>query len=233
MSNKSVKEGWIELCRLASIDDGFSSSVWNTIETLYNEDHRYYHTLIHIQRMLDLSTQYEESIQDKLVVNLAIVFHDIIYNPKSGTNEEDSITLFEDLLSSRLPATTVAAVRTFILATKSHSLPYSSDHIIDGEMNDLKLFLDLDMEVLSREPEQYAEYAANIRKEYIHVDPDVYCEKRAIFLSQIISSGKRIYCSDHFASREEIAIRNLEWECRLLANKIIPTSISAMGLSDV
>ena len=51
----------------------------------------------------------------------------------------------------------------------------------------LKLFLDADMAVLGKESNAYDHYAALIRKEYIHVPHDLYCEKRAEILQSFVT----------------------------------------------
>ena len=55
---------------------------------LYNEPHRFYHTLNHIEYVLKQLKDAELLKHDELF--LAAIFHDIIYNPKSNTNEEES-----------------------------------------------------------------------------------------------------------------------------------------------
>ena len=77
------------------------------------------------------------------------------------------------------------------------------------------------MAVLSWSREEYIKYAANIRKEYSHVEHDEYCRKRGQFLRHTIqssssSSSSKIYHSQYYANNEQIAKDNMEYECNLL-----------------
>jgi pantetheine-phosphate adenylyltransferase len=58
----------------------------------YREPHRFYHTLHHLD---DLTQQLEaKGFGDNDILFLATIFHDIIYDPRSATNEEDSAAVF-------------------------------------------------------------------------------------------------------------------------------------------
>lgn len=60
----------------------------------YREPHRFYHTLEHLD---DVWQQLENrGYSDNDVLLLATIFHDIIYDPRSGTNEEDSARYFNE-----------------------------------------------------------------------------------------------------------------------------------------
>nr|CCC95719.1 unnamed protein product [Trypanosoma congolense IL3000] len=70
----------------------------------YAEPHRYYHTMTHLEEMLSHFLQYQSSVAPehclpewgtrRLVVELAILFHDVVYDPKRNDNEERSVDWF-------------------------------------------------------------------------------------------------------------------------------------------
>lgn len=219
---------WHALCNLAGItSQDIIENTWISIAARYTETHRFYHTLEHIRALLDqikAEGPYRSSINNIVVVELSVFFHDIIYDPKSSTNEEDSVVLFRDLLGSHLTPAVVTAVEAFILATKTHKLPSTNDTTSD-QVSDLKLFLDLDMEVLSRPRSQYQQYASEIRSEYIHVNEEVYCQRRAAFLRKTLAAGAKspIYWTHFFSDHEQVARKNIEWECQLLEQGFIPS----------
>jgi len=179
----------------------------------------------------------------RAVIELSVFFHDAIYNPKSGTNEEDSAKLFlqfvEDLFgnnhvvaSDSLSKLTKEwsgfnTVKRFIIATKSHSL--DDTNIKDEEIPFLQIFLDADMAVLGKTPQAYEYYASLIRKEYAHVPLDVYCDKRAEILQSFIGSVgdnlKTVYLNEHMREAlEDRAITNLKREIAILRKGQIPGS---------
>lgn len=181
----------------------------------YSEPQRFYHTLYHIDRMLFLLSKHGDQIQKIIVVVLAIFFHDIVYDPKRNDNETQSIELFKLFAGdAELPQETIEYVSAFISATITHSLDVSLTPLKNGE--DLKLFLDFDLEVLSREECQYKAYADQIRMEYNHVSQREYCIGRTKVLSSFLDRD-RIYFSDIFHDTCEInARRNVRNELKTL-----------------
>ena len=140
------------------------------------------------------------------VIYLAIFFHDIVYDAKSSTNEEDSAQLFQSFVTELLnsgevidPWWGVLKVHQFIMATKTHTDDISTEHE-QGQGQErsiktkqlekivLRTFLDADMAVLGKDQQAYDHYASLIRLEYIHVPKDAYCEKRADILKSFVGS---------------------------------------------
>ena len=191
----------------------------------HNEDGRYYHTAVHLKEMLDyidiLYSSNTISSSQYVPMVLATFFHDVVYNPKSGTNEKDSAILFEEFAKDvSLETTPSSNVVTMIHATEKHQII---------PMNDPKMqmaqeyFLDIDMSVLGKKSHAYLVYASLIRKEYSFVEHDTYCSKRAEILESFLE--KTIYQSKLFQSTiEDQAKKNLQHEIDLLKRGIIPGS---------
>ncbi|KAH8587161.1 hypothetical protein B0O99DRAFT_493431, partial [Bisporella sp. PMI_857] len=188
---------------------------FDTVLLRYGEPQRFYHTLSHVDRMLFLLSKYGDGVQKKIVVMLAIFFHDIVYNPERNDNEIQSIELFKLFArDAELPKETIEYVSAFIGATITHSMDASLSALNNGE--DLKLFLDFDLEVLSREESQYQAYAEQIRMEYNNVCQREYYIGRIKILSSFLDR-KRIYFSDIFYDTCEInARRNVTNELEAL-----------------
>jgi predicted metal-dependent HD superfamily phosphohydrolase len=213
-----VRERFLQICysELKIEPTEEMEILWNEIHALYSEDHRYYHTLEHIKDLLELSMRFRKFIQDKIAVDLAIIFHDVIYDPKSNSNEEDSAAFFEERLSSFLEPSLKQKVSEYIILTKNHSVGESSD-------GDLKLFIDFDMHILSVERSKYRAYAIQIRNEYIHVEMSDYCRERPKFLRVAAESASSIYASESFlkSDYDARAKENLSWECSILESGLL------------
>jgi predicted metal-dependent HD superfamily phosphohydrolase len=197
--------------------------IWNA----YSEEGRHYHTTVHLHEMLtyfELSWQTNfppessRSEEEEQAILLATFFHDIIYNVRSGTNEEDSAVLFQNFADEMGMDSELSCLRSkvvdYILATKKHVV--SGDNPLA-----LSLFLDMDMAVLGKEKRAYLQYAALIRKEYSYVQHEVYCEKRADTLESFLQHpifGTRVM----FKSFEEKARENLQDEIESLRKGLIP-----------
>jgi len=124
----------------------------------YAEPHRFYHTWDHIQSMLDMA-QAMGILTDDLL--LAIIFHDIIYDPKGDMNEELSVEHLQHWVQNE-------AVNQAILDTKTHKAT--------SELSEQ--LIKLDLSVLNDTFENFVEYENKIFKEYQWVDYSSYKERR-------------------------------------------------------
>jgi predicted metal-dependent HD superfamily phosphohydrolase len=209
-----------------------SNKWFEQVEKLYSEPHRAYHNMSHVRDLLAsldlvLETHLEPSVQPKdvAITTIAAFFHDVIYNPRSSTNEKDSANLFIDFVSelvevvrtgsphvqnacinsvngdeknvtqqsstkrSLVPGSDmVFRIEQCIIATATH-IP-SANHARQSNNKILAAFLDADMSILGRDPDEYDKYAGSIRKEYEFVERGVYCEKRAAILGSFLPALK-------------------------------------------
>lgn len=76
----------------------------------YNEKHRYYHNIDHIMSMLNMA-EVEGILTDELA--LAIIFHDIVYDPNSKDNEILSANLFYSYVKNDI-------IKQAIIDTRNH-----------------------------------------------------------------------------------------------------------------
>jgi predicted metal-dependent HD superfamily phosphohydrolase len=200
----------------------------------HNQSGRYYHTAVHLKEMLEYTKLIQQSgiVCNSLwyaTIILATFFHDVVYDPKSNSNEKDSAELFHDFCQQISMAPSVAhVVETWILATQQHKpIPIGDTAIISKEQEHQlslqRMFLDIDMAVLGKESEAYLVYAALIRKEYCFVPSDVYCSKRIEILDQFLAGSTPIYLSTIFQrALENRARNNLQHEIHLLKRGLIP-----------
>lgn len=141
----------------------------------YQEPQRAYHQLQHIVECLALFEIVQNQIEDALAVQLAIFFHDVVYQPRSAGNEQDSAVWLRQQLEGALSETQLDKITTWILATQQHAVASESD---------LAYLLDIDLAILGSSPLRFAEYQQQIRQEYIWVDELIYQEKRHAVLHQ-------------------------------------------------
>lgn len=193
---------WNQLCENAGLD---SHAGWTAIASAYGDSGRAYHNLRHIADCLCLLDEYAGLAADPVAIELAIWFHDIVYDPRAADNEERSADRAVEFLSNTPHASTVADL---IMATK---------HGKDGLSADSALICDIDLSILGRPPAEYAAYAAAIRLEYAWVPPPQYAEGRSRVLGCFL---KRPALFNHrvFQQRFEAAAKvNLTWELGELA----------------
>ena len=204
-----LKEYWNSILHRYTNDTLYSDELFSNLIQHYSEDSRHYHNTMHIQKMLDYSLEFSNEIIDTDVVQLAIFYHDIIYNSLSKTNETDSASnAVQQLSKTSFPAEKIKLIEQFILSTQKH-FPLI-------ENIDLHYFLDFDLAILGAEQVVYAEYANNIRKEYKWVPSFLYNKNRKKVLQHFLER-KEIYFTEIFRNKYEIIARkNMQFEIDVL-----------------
>lgn len=211
-----------DICFDLNVSNKQKDQMWDKILLHYNEPQRHYHTMTHIEDLMTKLSQYSAKIQDQIVVQLAILYHDIIYDPLSKTNEEDSAKYFEiafeDILSDHQGGRDMLRkVKYYILATKHHDQKIHEEE----DISDLQLFLDFDLSILGSSSERYDAYSQQIRQEYSTFPDKDYCTGRLKVLRGILNNGECIYCSDIFRSAYEAQARlNIDRECKALEQQL-------------
>ena len=135
-------------------------------------------------------------------MELALWFHDAVYDPKAGDNEERSAAMAEQCLEGcKVGGPLVSAVVALVMVTKKHEV---------GANQDARLVRDVDLSILGRDKCRFAEYEEQIRREYAWVPEAVFSLKRAGILQRFLDHDQ-IFVTDFFRDRyERQARRNLE-----------------------
>jgi predicted metal-dependent HD superfamily phosphohydrolase len=155
----------------------------------YGEPHRAYHTAQHLEECRDHYTRAKTLAQDPGAVQLALWFHDAIYDTRSAVNEDESAAWAVRVLSDAgAPGPLQASVRSMILATKHAAAPESAD---------AALTVDIDLSILGASPPRFEEYEAQVRREYAWVPEEVFRGARARILGEFLARP-RIYSTDLF-----------------------------------
>jgi predicted metal-dependent HD superfamily phosphohydrolase len=178
-----------------------AAAVQEEIVKAYGEPHRHYHTLDHIAALLALLDRHGMVVGDRDALKLAILFHDIVYDPRRQDNEAASAALAcERLTSLGFPRDLIVRVLRHILATRHAE---ASDATGDP---DLALLLDLDLSVFAAQAADYRAYAEAVRREYAFVPDQLYRPGRKRVLEGFLAR-KRIYLTERLRSAWEQAAR--------------------------
>lgn len=200
------QERWLQLWR--SVGLGGDAAPWyEKLTQAYAEPQRHYHNQQHLAECLAEFDGAKHLAQDPATVELALWFHDAVYDPKAGDNEERSAAMAVNCLEAGGQSKLAATVGGLVLATKSHSTEAGPD---------AGLLVDVDLSILGKDEPRFSEYEAQIREEYRWVPGLVFKPKRAEILQRFLDR-KRIYTTDLFAAKyEDTARRNLENSIRKL-----------------
>lgn len=82
------KSKWLELMSRVGLTENLRT--YNELLSSYNQKHRHYHNVNHINAVLEHLVQAKHLANDFDALEIALWFHDAIYKPFSSTNELDS-----------------------------------------------------------------------------------------------------------------------------------------------
>lgn len=180
--------------------------VRDALLTAYGTD-RGYHDTRHLAEVLDRVDELAAAGEafDAVAVRLAAWFHDGVYDGKPGA-EERSAQWALDALADLPVAEEVARL---VRLTETHR-PDESDP--SG-----CVLSDADLAILAAPAERYAEYAADVRREYAHVPDDLFAAGRAAVLRGLLAKPSLFHTAHARAYWESPARANVERELADLA----------------
>lgn len=164
----------------------------------YSGEQRHYHNLEHLDECLGELDTFRFLAKQPAIMEEALWFHDAVYEPRSGKNEEDSAILaIECFEAAKLPAATVEAIRQLILCTKTHQ----PDNIADAA-----LLIDIDLAILGQPPSRFWAYEQGIQAEYSWVPKGTYIQKRSEILASFLHR-QSIYSTEPLKQKYETSAR--------------------------
>lgn len=174
---------------------------YNRLRHRYAEPHRAYHTFEHIKACLNHLDRNWTSAKEPILIELALWYHDTIYDPRAPDNEDRSAQLaVQELASLGVLNNDLARIKRLIEVTKHPSEPEDEDEA---------LLLDIDLAILGAPEQHYDRYEADVRKEYSWVPWSLYCQGRGKLLISFLEQPA-LFRTVHFAaSHEEQARANL------------------------
>ena len=189
--------------------DSMPSDVHARVVASYREPHRAYHTLQHLEECLSLRQRLDAPCDAPAEIDLALWFHDAVYEPRRDDNEVRSAAWLVDVA-------TRCGVEERV-RERLHRLVMATCHRAAPQTRDEALLVDVDLSILGAPPERFAEYEAQVRREYAWVPEWLYRRKRREILIEFMGRPA-LYSTD--ACRhlfEAQARRNLERSIAALA----------------
>lgn len=181
------------------------------LATRYAEAHRHYHTAQHIAECLAQFDATRGLCENPGEVELAIWFHDAIYDPRAEDNEEKSAQWARRVMSEAgIGAGAGQRVSELIMATRHATLPDTADG---------QIMVDIDLSILGADSARFDEYEDQVRAEYDWVPLPVFRTKRGKILQSFLAR-EAIYATCEFRNRlEEKARENLARSVAKLAGE--------------
>lgn len=170
--------------------------------TRYSEPHRKYHTVRHLEECFEKLSEVRALAQHPAETEVALWFHDAIYDTRSHQNEAQSAELARTkVLAVGASAETADRVSQLIIATRHDATP---------EENDAKVLVDVDLSILGANAQRFDEYEKQVREEYSWVPEVFYLKERKRILKTFLARAA-IFNTRVFQERyEQQARKNIE-----------------------
>lgn len=201
VKSKGLQKRWSTLWKsMGAIGSG--EDAYNELVSLYGETQRAYHNFVHIAHVLREFDKARSFIESPELVEVALWYHDAVYNSKEKGNEEKSAELAEQRLNrAGIKHPFIDGVIALILATKHQAIPQTSHG---------KYLVDIDLSILGKNEKEFDEYEKDIRDEYSWVSEEQFLQGRSAILQEFLKRDS-IYSTDFFKQRyESQARKNLE-----------------------
>ena len=208
----ATKKRWIELVEFLGGSHQCATAWFQRLVKCMTEPHRKYHTPFHLEECLEELDEIDGDEERLALIEVAIWFHDAVYQPGSADNEQKSAEMAKEfMLECEASPSVIEFVSDMIMATKDHR---------SNDDEDAAIMVALDLNILARDQKRYAEYESQIREEYASVPLEVYCEKRIEILQGFLARPV-IYESETMAEiYEEQARMNLAWSVKRLQSEL-------------
>lgn len=192
------EQRWIALWERLGAQEKNVHFAFNDLVVRYSESHRVYHTLEHIEHCLDEFEQVRHFAINPDAVELALWYHDAIYDTKAKDNEEQSAALAKEIVRNvSLSDNLGQVIANLIMATKHTGVPTNFD---------VQLFVDIDFSILGQSKDKFDEYEQQIRKEYEWVSEDEFIIRRSAILKSFLEQPT-IYLTQFFRDKYETQAR--------------------------
>jgi predicted metal-dependent HD superfamily phosphohydrolase len=197
MNDPALRRRFAELWgRLGARGD--AGAAFDRVLRGWREPHRHYHGLDHLRDCLDRLDEAPTSGKERDLAEAALWYHDLVYRPGASDNEARSAELARsNLLEGGAPEGTADEVARLVRQT---------DHAAPAEDPVSALVCDVDLSILGRREEEFAEYERRIREEYRQVPEPLYRTGRARVLAGFLARDP-LFRTPYFGERYEAAAR--------------------------
>jgi predicted metal-dependent HD superfamily phosphohydrolase len=195
----STLEGWLRSwTELGVPTSARLQDLFAELASRYAEPHRFYHTGQHLAECFERWSELRERARHPAEVEVALWFHDAVYDTHSDSNESRSADLALDATQSLgVDAMSAQRIYDLILITRHAMMPVGQD---------APLIVDTDLAILGAESVRFVEYEHQVRKEYAWVPENVFRERRAKVLRGFLERPY-IFSTDLFRARYESRAR--------------------------
>ncbi|MDH3636323.1 MAG: hypothetical protein OES20_16615 [Gammaproteobacteria bacterium] len=176
-----------------------SATIHQQLVKGYGEPQRHYHTLDHIAHCLTQFDQCKSLARNPDALEIAVWFHDVIFEPGRHDNEAHSARLYQDLSAEIHDDEMRQLIDRMIMATL-----HDGSSLDDA---DASYMVDIDLSSFGLDWDAFLLDSQNLREENPHLSDTDYYRKLLKFHSGLLARP-RFFLSDFFYQRFEQQARD-------------------------
>ncbi len=191
-------ERWRSVWRELGVKDA-DEELYHRLVACYSEPHRKYHTMQHLNECFAHLESVSSLAEHAAEVELALWFHDAIYNTHEKDNEKRSAEWArESALAAGVKSEQATRIYDLVMATMHNALPVGRD---------AEVLVDIDLGILGAEPSRFDEYELQVREEYSWVPEFMYRAGRRKVLQEFVHR-EWVYSTELFRAKYEARARD-------------------------
>lgn len=177
-------------------------TVFERLIACYSEPYRKYHTVRHLDECFVKLEELRTEACHPEEVELALWFHDAVYDTKRQDNEARSAEWARATARvANLPTAIADRIYSLVMATCHDAVPNEPDE---------KVLVDVDLSILGETPDRFDEYEDQVREEYSWVPAVVFWAKRREILRGFLARASIFNTRQFIEAYEARARANLE-----------------------
>ena len=172
------------------------ADVYGELQRRYEAPYRHFHNIAHIRDCVRRVDEVAPLLVDPDAVELALWFHDVVYDVGTATNERRSAEMFLALSPGA----------RFALRHRVCSLIMATRHARSVHGNDRRFIVDIDLSGFGAPWDDFMRNGACLREESAALTDAQYHAGQVSFL-QRLQRRARLYATDYFRDRYEAVAR--------------------------
>ena len=207
-----MRQAWSRLLEKYRASPADGAPVFDLLVAAYSAPDRHYHNLEHLDEMFRVAGRLMTITDDPTALQLAIWFHDAVYDSRARDNEARSAELAVALLGPiGVPRSELERVTQLIHVTAHFANPHPPGN------RETAILRDADLAILGSPADRYQRYAADIHKEYAWVPEAEYRQVRSQVLQHFLARPRVFWTDTLYEECEKQARMNLAAELKALA----------------
>jgi len=200
MERQRFEQLWLR-CAADDVGDD-AGKCFEEVQRFYREPHRRYHTPEHVDHCLSQLDAARGHMIEPDAVELAVWYHDVIYDVGASDNELRSARLFARRAKGRMPEALVRCVHELIMVTV-HSR-------IEPDTLDQGYMVDIDLSSFGLPWERFLRDSVAVREEFPHLSDEEFYPRQKEFLGSLLRRDHFCF-TEFFRARHEAQARaNIE-----------------------